>query len=192
MIVSAAVVLAAPSTAAGAAIDINGAHSTNLHGECHPDDGKTCAYVVSQWSPGPNGPGQRLPFESAGVITRVKMPFSGPSVVRVRVVRRVSPPSEADETFRVVHSSPPIRVRRKGWLNARVHLRVRAGDAIAIGLRGEGGPSVVYVEGGNGPSGGEGKLRYVHNDSADKLSRARYPCCGGEDSDGLSMVLTLK
>ncbi len=182
-----ALTLVAPATAPAATVDINGAHTTNSLGECHPDDGKTCTYIVSKWAP-ETGSTAVLPFQGRGKITRLKMPFSGRATIWVRVVREAPGSTGARRSYRIVRSSGPFSVG-KGWLDARLQLRVRAGDTIAISVRGENGPYVVYGEGGH-KLNGNGELLY--GTSAWRLGYVDHLCCGGEELDGLSMVLRFR
>ena len=89
--------------------------------------------------------GGSLPFTGSGRITRIKLPLSGATVRVVRATRK--------ETFRVRHSSPPLRMRRQGWLTAPLNLRYRKGDTIAIAVRGTEGPHLIHGGMQPGPNG---------------------------------------
>ena len=101
---------------------------------------------MPEWSPSDSGArGGSLPFTGSGRITRIKLPLSGATVRVVRATRK--------ETFRVRHSSPPLRMRRQGWLTAPLNLRYRKGDTIAIAVRGTEGPHLIHGGMQPGPNG---------------------------------------
>jgi hypothetical protein len=104
-----------------------------------------------------------------------------------RVVREARGSTRTRRSYNVVRSAGPFRVK-EGWLNARVRLRVHRGDTVAIAVSGENGPYVVYSEGGHDVNG-SGELLYGKRNGASRLGRVDHTCCGGEELDGLSMVL---
>jgi hypothetical protein len=173
--------------AAFGGIDINGAHTSHVRGGCVGDYGRTCAYVVPRWEPNARGRGGKLPFETSGRLTRIKLPLSGETTIRVRVVR-----AAGRDRFRVRASSPPLRIRREGWLTARLSLRYRKGDTIAIGVSGTQGPHTVYGSAEREPNG-SGDLLLAADDGPTWIRRA-YELSGDDGSElgyqGLSMIVT--
>lgn len=181
--------LLAGTLAAFSGVDIYGAHTSQTRGGCTGDYGKSCAYVVPEWNPsGDRARGGKLPFERSGRLTRIKLPLSGPTTIYVRVVR-----AAGTSTFRVRASSGPLRIRREGWLNVPLNLRFKAGDTIAIGVRGTEGPHAIHGGMSPGPNGAGGLL-LAKGDSATRIRHANG--LGGHDGElgyqGLSMVLTTR